>query len=364
MFPDMPVVPEDTQREILSYLSPQELSTAATVSRAWNEMANKDVVWQNLLETSFSPELIADSEEIHEKLLEILERNNVLTDESRIKLAKTKYTYRICKLLHDNYLLDKSRFVKDMSDVSNTSKMFYILIRIFAINDVKEVLLLLANKTFSLDFSYKHCGGKWFYKKIDNVIVEVIAEALKNPICRITDLNFSSNQISDVGAMAIVDALKNPICRVTNLDLSFNQIGDSGVIAIVDVLEEHGCKITINLVGNPNSEAVTKLIAKASLNRKANDNEYTGIVVYVERIVRNRCCWRQIDNSRSWCDYDYTRTVTVLADGNHQIADVGTVTYYHSFRRKQWFRAPIWYTSKQSQPYNHTRIVGPNWQDQ
>ncbi|EKD56130.1 MAG: hypothetical protein ACD_58C00293G0001, partial [uncultured bacterium] len=120
---------------------------------------------------------------------------------------------------------------------------------------------------------------KWYFyrKKIDDFGAQTIAMELVDPNCKVTELNLSYNQISDVGAETIAEAL--PKSKVTKLDLGSNIIGDAGAKAIAMTLKDPNCKVTeLNLSYNQISDAGAKAIALAlkDPNCKVTELEFSG----------------------------------------------------------------------------------------
>ena len=80
--------------------------------------------------------------------------------------------------------------------------------------------------------------------KITDAGVASLCQALQAPECRVTTLSLSNNQISDAGVITLCPALQTASCQVTKLDLSRNQITDAGVANLFQALQTAACKVT------------------------------------------------------------------------------------------------------------------------
>ena len=80
--------------------------------------------------------------------------------------------------------------------------------------------------------------------KITDAGVASLCQALQAPGCRVTTLGLSNNQISDAGVVTLCPALQTTSCQVSKLDLSRNQITDAGVANLFQALQTAACKVT------------------------------------------------------------------------------------------------------------------------
>ena len=80
--------------------------------------------------------------------------------------------------------------------------------------------------------------------KITDAGVASLCQALQAPGCRVTTLSLSNNQISDAGVIILCQTLQTPSCQVTKTDLSRNQITDAGVANLFQALQTAACKVT------------------------------------------------------------------------------------------------------------------------
>jgi Ran GTPase-activating protein (RanGAP) involved in mRNA processing and transport len=100
---------------------------------------------------------------------------------------------------------------------------------------------------------------------------QALAEALKNPKCRLTSLNLNNNNmVGDLGAQALAEALKNPNCKLTSLDLYHTNISDLGAKALAEALKNPNCKLTSLVLPDRISSSGIKALAEAQVFLKHN----------------------------------------------------------------------------------------------
>ncbi|KAL9965330.1 hypothetical protein ACROYT_G029117 [Oculina patagonica] len=114
-----------------------------------------------------------------------------------------------------------------------------------------------------------------------------LCEALQHPSCKVTTLDLSDNQITDIGVANLCKALQHPSCKVTTLNLSGNQITDTGVARLCEALQHKSCKVTtLNLSGNQITDTGVARLCEAlqhisckvtTLNLSGNQITDTGV---------------------------------------------------------------------------------------
>ena len=98
---------------------------------------------------------------------------------------------------------------------------------------------------------------------------QALAEALKNPNCKLTSLHLHDNLIDATGAQALAEALKNPNCKLTSLHFRSNRIGTAGIQALAEALKNPNCKLTsLHLGGNEIGATGAQALADAIVKRE------------------------------------------------------------------------------------------------
>ena len=80
--------------------------------------------------------------------------------------------------------------------------------------------------------------------KITDASVVSLCQALQTAACQVTKLDLRENQITDAGVASLCQALQTAACQVTELNLSDNQITDAGVASLCQALQTVACKVT------------------------------------------------------------------------------------------------------------------------
>ena len=81
--------------------------------------------------------------------------------------------------------------------------------------------------------------------KITDASVVSLCQALQTAACQVTKLDLRENQITDAGVASLCQALQTTTCQVTKLNLLDNQITDAGVASLCQALQTVACKVTI-----------------------------------------------------------------------------------------------------------------------
>ena len=81
--------------------------------------------------------------------------------------------------------------------------------------------------------------------KITDASVVSLCQALQTAACQVTELDLRENQITDAGVASLCQALQTTTCQVTKLNLLDNQITDAGVASLCQALQTAACKVTI-----------------------------------------------------------------------------------------------------------------------
>ena len=80
--------------------------------------------------------------------------------------------------------------------------------------------------------------------KITDASVVSLCQALQTAACQVTKLDLRDNQITDAGVASLCQALQTAACKVTKLDLSENQVTDAGVVTLCQALQTPSCQVT------------------------------------------------------------------------------------------------------------------------
>ena len=83
------------------------------------------------------------------------------------------------------------------------------------------------------------------WNKITDASVVSLCQALQTAACQVTKLHLRENQITDAGVASLCQALQTTTCQVTKLKLLDNQITDAGVASLCQALQTVACKVTI-----------------------------------------------------------------------------------------------------------------------
>ena len=81
--------------------------------------------------------------------------------------------------------------------------------------------------------------------KITDASVVSLCQALQTAACQVTELDLRENQITDAGVASLCQALQTAACQVTEINLHDNQITDAGVASLCQALQTAACKVTI-----------------------------------------------------------------------------------------------------------------------
>ena len=81
--------------------------------------------------------------------------------------------------------------------------------------------------------------------KITDASVVSLCQALQTAACQVTELDLRENQITDAGVASLCQALQTAACKVTKLYLNGNQVTDAGVASLCQALQTAACKVTI-----------------------------------------------------------------------------------------------------------------------
>ena len=81
--------------------------------------------------------------------------------------------------------------------------------------------------------------------KITDASVVSLCQALQTAACQVTKLDLRENQITDAGVASLCQALQTTTCQVNKLNLLDNQITDAGVASLCQALQTVACKVTI-----------------------------------------------------------------------------------------------------------------------
>ena len=83
-----------------------------------------------------------------------------------------------------------------------------------------------------------------YNNKITDAGVASLCQALQTAACQVTKLDLRENQITDAGVASLCQALQAAACQVTELNLHDNQITDAGVASLCLALQTAACKVT------------------------------------------------------------------------------------------------------------------------
>ena len=100
--------------------------------------------------------------------------------------------------------------------------------------------------------------------KITDAGVVSLCQALQTAACQVTKLDLRENQITDAGVASLCLALQTAACKVTELHLSDNQITDAGVASLCQALQTAACKVTeLHLSANQITDAGVASLCQA-----------------------------------------------------------------------------------------------------
>ena len=146
--------------------------------------------------------------------------------------------------------------------------------------------------------------------------VATIAESL--PLTNLTKLSLYSNKITDAGVVSLCQALQTAACQVTKLDLRENQITDAGVASLCQALQTAACQVTeLNLRDNQITDAGVASLCLAlqtaacqvtELNLRDNQVTDVGVASLCQALQTEAC------------------KVTELHLSDNQVTDVGVTS--------------------------------------
>ncbi len=88
-------------------------------------------------------------------------------------------------------------------------------------------------------------GGPLDRDRIGDVGAQLLADALKNENCNITDLNLFRQNISGHGVAPLASALKHKNCKLRVLDISENYLAPHGFQPLGEALIHENCKLEV-----------------------------------------------------------------------------------------------------------------------
>ena len=100
--------------------------------------------------------------------------------------------------------------------------------------------------------------------KITDASVVSLCQALQTAACQVTKLDLRDNQITDAGVASLCQALQTAACTVTNLYLNNNQVTDAGVASLCQALQTPSCQVTeLDLSDNQVTDAGVASLCQA-----------------------------------------------------------------------------------------------------
>ncbi|XP_078390096.1 NACHT, LRR and PYD domains-containing protein 3-like [Cetorhinus maximus] len=124
---------------------------------------------------------------------------------------------------------------------------------------------------------YKYQKLRLSYNNLGDAGVKLLSVALRNPGCKIQELDLFNNNLTDSCAEDLASVIStNP--SLTDLDLGVSQLGDSGVKLLSVALRNSGCKIQrLGLFNNNLTDSCAKDLASViSTNQSLTDLDLGG----------------------------------------------------------------------------------------
>ncbi|KAL6473521.1 hypothetical protein MHYP_G00170820, partial [Metynnis hypsauchen] len=81
------------------------------------------------------------------------------------------------------------------------------------------------------------------YNNPGETVVKLLSDLLRDPHCKLENLQLESCSITEEGCVALISALKLNPSHLKELNLSYNNPGDSGVKLLSDLLKDQHCKL-------------------------------------------------------------------------------------------------------------------------